>query len=78
MKMLRDGLRPEVASELYTAVVLAKFRKKAHILRRKIGNAGMIIEFDSIRTACELGNRVCATLDFGGMGIQSAAFLAQW
>ena len=48
------------------------------IMNRENDFAGMIIEFDSIRTACELGNRVCATLDFGGMGIQSAAFLAQW
>ena len=47
-------------------------------MNRENDLAGMIIEFDSIRTACELGNRVCATLDFGGMGIQSAAFLAQW
>ena len=79
MKMLRDGLRPEVTSDLYTAVLLAKFRKNAHNLAREIGNAGMIIEFDSIRTAYELlGSSVRYTRSSAVWTFSSTAFVAQW
>ena len=52
-------------------MTLAKFRNNSHNLKREIGIAGMIIEFDSIRTAYELLVECVLHSIFGGMDIQS-------
>ena len=79
MKMLRDGVRPEVTSDLYTAVILAQFRNNSLNLKREIGYAGMIIEFDSIRTAYELlGSSVRYTRSSAVWTFSPTAFVAQW
>ena len=60
-------------------MLLAKFRKNAHNLLREIGNAGMIIEFDSIRTAYELlGSSVRYTRSSAVWTFSLTAFVAQW